>query len=187
MSERFKDKNYILYDFLHELHLVCPKCNQKLISKNNLETYLSELSCTNCSYRAISDNIIIEISVNANCNNCGHKIKISKIVNKKKEQVILRCDSCSEVHKFEPKVSEYKSFKQLTDKYELWYSENYKGNYFWAYNTEHLNYIESYIKADLRERNKRTHVTLVERLPKFIKSAKNRESLLKMIKKIKLK
>jgi hypothetical protein len=69
---------------------------------------------------------------------------------------------------------------------DVWLQSNFKQYFFWAYNYAHLNYLENYIAAKLRERNNRKHMTMVEKLPLFIKSAKNREDLLKLIAKLKV-
>jgi Zn ribbon nucleic-acid-binding protein len=69
----------------------------------------------------------------------------------------------------------------------LWFSSPFKGNVFLAYNPEHLAYLEQYISAKLREHKDRSHFTLLEKLPKFYHEAKNRDSLLKLIKKLREK
>ena len=70
---------------------------------------------------------------------------------------------------------------------ELWLQADFKNEQFWAYNDEHLNYLERYISATLRGHKERTHFTLLEKLPKFYHEAKNREALLKIIAKLKSK
>jgi uncharacterized Zn finger protein (UPF0148 family) len=70
---------------------------------------------------------------------------------------------------------------------ELWLQTPYKNEIFWAYNDNHLEYLERYISAILREHKDRTHFTLLEKLPKFYHEAKNREGLLKIITKLKSK
>lgn len=69
---------------------------------------------------------------------------------------------------------------------ELWLKAPFKNDVFFAYNYAHLDYLENYISANLREHKDRTHFTLLEKLPKFYHEAKNREALLKIIKKLKL-
>jgi len=67
----------------------------------------------------------------------------------------------------------------------LWLQHAFKNEIFYAYNHKHLEYLERYISATLREHNDRTHFTLLEKLPKFYHEAKNREGLLKIIGKLK--
>jgi len=68
---------------------------------------------------------------------------------------------------------------------ELWLKASFKNNVFWAYNLSHLEYLEKYISASLREHKDRAHFTLLEKLPKFYHEAKNREALLKIIERLK--
>lgn len=70
---------------------------------------------------------------------------------------------------------------------ELWLQYPFKNDVFWSYNHEHLAYLEQYISAALREHRDRSHFTLLEKLPKFYHEAKNRDALLKIIKKLKNK
>ena len=70
---------------------------------------------------------------------------------------------------------------------ELWLKYSFKNDFFWALNDKHLEYLERYISATIREHKERTHFTLLEKLPKFYHEAKNREVLLKIISKLKNK
>lgn len=81
--------------------------------------------------------------------------------------------------------------------------DGYFGFYLWlqiyccshslyAFTIRHLNLLEAYIKADLRERKPskngwRCNSSVVAKLPKWIKSYKNREQLLKAIQKLRAK
>ena len=69
----------------------------------------------------------------------------------------------------------------------LWLQYQFKNDTFWVYNYEHLSYLEQYISATLREHKDRSHFTLLEKLPKFYHEAKNRDTLLKIIEKLKVK
>ena len=63
-----------------------------------------------------------------------------------------------------------------------------KGEIIWAYNQKHLLEIENYVRATLRERTTdRFKMTMVEKLPDFIKSAKNRDEVLKALDRMKNK
>ena len=67
---------------------------------------------------------------------------------------------------------------------ELWLVHPFKSDVVWAYNYAHLDYLESYISAKLREHKERSHFTLLEKLPRFYHDAKNRTALLKLINKM---
>jgi hypothetical protein len=67
----------------------------------------------------------------------------------------------------------------------LWLHAPFKNDIFWAYNHNHLAYLERYISAILREHRDRSHFTLLEKLPRFYHEAKNRDGLLRIIAKLK--
>ncbi|MCU0240403.1 MAG: hypothetical protein MUC29_13265 [Pyrinomonadaceae bacterium] len=69
----------------------------------------------------------------------------------------------------------------------LWLQISCCGETLWAYNYKHLEFIENYVSANLRERTPNLNKSVASRLPKWIKSAKNRDEILKAIKKLKSK
>jgi hypothetical protein len=100
--------------------------------------------------------------------------------------------SCFECHYTSSKcISAEDRIDSITTDYwfgqELWLQAAFKNEVFWANNYEHLDYMKQYISSGLRERHNRTFFTLVEKLPGFIKSAKNRDRLLKLIEKLEKK
>lgn len=61
------------------------------------------------------------------------------------------------------------------------------GEVLWAYNRSHLELIEKYVSAKLRERTVKGRNSFLSKLPKWIKSAGNRDEILKAIRKLKEK
>lgn len=100
------------------------------------------------------------------CTNCGHNKEQSK-------------DEGKSLYTFYPAHSWFNV--------DLWFSAPFRGNTVWALNGQHLNYLEKYISSGIRENPKRTGYTLVEKLPFFMQSAKNRYELLKLISKLRNK
>ena len=83
------------------------------------------------------------------------------------------------------------SSRQPTDPYfglPLWLQRPFGDNVFWAYNLDHLDFIEAFIRARLRERRQGEHgwsnSGMVSRFPKWLKAGGNREKLLAAIKKL---
>jgi hypothetical protein len=76
-------------------------------------------------------------------------------------------------------------FSGPTDPYfglRLWLAVDCVGRVLWAYNSEHLDLLETYVAASLRERGDRLgSMTLVERLPRWIKERKHRTDVLRAI------
>lgn len=69
----------------------------------------------------------------------------------------------------------------------LWLEISCCGEILWAYNFKHLELLEKYVGAKLRERTKKGRSSFLSKLPKWIKSAKNRDEILKGIAKLKEK
>ncbi|MED7931315.1 hypothetical protein SMD20_44340 [Nonomuraea sp. LP-02] len=66
----------------------------------------------------------------------------------------------------------------------LWLRASCCGHVLWAYNVRHLDLLESYVAAKLRERGDvvaGAPASLVERLPTWLKTAKNRAEILRTI------
>lgn len=74
---------------------------------------------------------------------------------------------------------------------ELWLHTDCCGHTLYAFTQRHLNLLEAYIKADLRERRQDEYgwrnSSVASRLPKWIESHKNREQLIKAIQKLREK
>lgn len=66
----------------------------------------------------------------------------------------------------------------------LWLQASCCGHVLWAYNVRHLDLLEAYVAAKLRERGDLVAwapASLVERLPTWLKTAKNRAEVLRTI------
>lgn len=67
----------------------------------------------------------------------------------------------------------------------LWLQISCCNETLWAYNLKHLEIIEQYVSAKLRERTNKGRNSFLSKLPAWLKSAKNRDEILKAIKKLK--
>lgn len=122
------------------------------------------------------------------CPKC--KSKALATVNFEEKLAQLICTECGLNKKTSNQISNNAKLHISADRYfdvELWLQAPFKDEIFWAYNPFHLDYLERYIAANLRENKERTHFTLLEKLPKFYHDAKNREVLLKIIRKLRSK
>lgn len=163
---RFKDSYQTLtYDFIKDVLVICPKCEQKAIVK-----------ASEFSFGKMDEN-----DVRLVCSNCGH----SKILSEKPSVIVYSSNEkiISGRHYFVGGGID--PFFHLP----LWLSENLSGNLFWAYNIEHIEFLENHIQAKLRERNgiEYRNKSIGSRLPKWMTSKKNRELMLKTIEKLKRK
>lgn len=122
------------------------------------------------------------------CPSCSKKA--TTIVDFEACEAKLFCTHCSCIKKITTKFNKNGSVEVAANRYfdaELWLQSSFKNDVFWAYNDNHLDYLERYISATLREHKDRTGFTILEKLPKFYHEAKNREGLLKIIAKLKNK
>ncbi|HEY8563431.1 MAG TPA: hypothetical protein VIL74_23835 [Pyrinomonadaceae bacterium] len=69
----------------------------------------------------------------------------------------------------------------------LWLEIPCCGRTLWAYNEKHLELIENYVAAKLRERTVKGRNSFLSKLPQWVKSAKNRGEILKAIARLKSK
>lgn len=203
--KRFQDENKWLGSFANEIFVKCPKCDSKSIitcSKSNkidckcgkCYDYSNVFECKHCFYK-LEEPVHHYIAYgNPYCNNCYEKYEFeSQPLKEKPESYKTRCPHCNFQEEWKPKIRELLQKAKNDDGLEreswynlpLWFQKEFDGRIFWAYNLDHIDYLEKYIGADLRERNSKVNYTstLVARLPQFVKAAKNREKLLKILKK----
>ncbi|WP_437920576.1 hypothetical protein [Sphingobacterium sp. LRF_L2] len=125
--------------------------------------------CPMCRKKAIATGLVDEVEARLFCEYCGLHQRRSRVVyfGKIRSVCVLAAHTYFDA--------------------ELWLQHPFKGEVFFAYNGHHLNYLEAYIGAKLREHKDRTYFTLLEKLPRFYHSAKNRAALLKIILKLRQK
>lgn len=75
--------------------------------------------------------------------------------------------------------------------FPLWLQAPCCGHVLWAYNLQHLQFLQDFVQAKIRERripglvrSGRVNSTLASRFPRWIKDAGNREQILKAIERI---
>ncbi len=195
--KRFTDKNLTLKYFEKEIFVHCPQCNLRAIVTKDDHSYYSKrtLKCPNCMYFQKGRDEIYTISLNCHCPTCSNGIKVLiPNVKEKKEEIAIRCSKCNTTNNYKPRnINQelvYSYNNSPADPYfqlPLWLNESVKDNVFWAYSYEHLSYLKDYLSADLREKNGREYWTMVEKLPTWMTSKKNRELVLKAILKLERK
>ncbi len=192
--ERFRDKNYYLSNFLDEVFVHCPKCDGKAKVVNNRDKNMVELFCTQCGKYEKNDKTYYSLEFARNCPECGKRITVNiNKVTQKKQSMKIPCKNCGFTESYIPKYvkreiiyGDIKNGKERFFNADLWLKKEYRGNLFWATNYKHLEYLKEYIQAKIRISDYsyidfHWNMTMVAKLPQFIKSGKNRESLLKII------
>jgi Zn ribbon nucleic-acid-binding protein len=121
------------------------------------------------------------------CPSC--RKKAISIVNFEAQTARLFCVHCGYNKEIPTAIDKNATLETAANHYfqaALWLKAPFKNDVFWAYNDQHLEYLEKYINATIREHKDRGHFTLIEKLPKFYHEAKNRKTLMNLIKKLKL-
>ena len=101
------------------------------------------------------------------------------------DAVKVICESCGFVKEKETTERSFDWYgNDPTDSffgYSLWLKIDCCGHSLWAFNIRHLDLLQNYVNAVLRERNKEqvsyANASIASRLPAWIKSSKNRKKL----------
>ncbi|MFH6994087.1 hypothetical protein [Flavobacterium sp. FlaQc-48] len=199
--KRFQDENKFLGSFANEILVKCPKCDSKSVVKKEpvaeckcgyCQTKVFE--CKHCYYKLEKPVYQYIAYGNPYCNNCYEQYEFeSQLLKERPEKYKAKCPNCNFQEDWKPKVKKVLQNLEVKDglvkeqyyNFPLWFQKEFNGNIFWAYNYDHIHYLERYIQAGLRERNSKVNYnsSLVSCLPQFIKEAKNREKLLKILEK----
>jgi len=189
-KNRFKDANIRLGNFADIILVQCPKCQQCASVSGGFNRQQANLQCNHCKWHQKKDYEIFDLTHHRNCDSCGQVVELYiPNVKKKKETIKSKCPHCEQTREVEPQYTYaldayFNTLRNGTDPHfqlPYWLSKPVKGKLFWALNFDHLAYLKKYIQAKVRERNNRAYFTMIERLPQFIKAAKNRTALIKCI------
>lgn len=182
-------------DFLENFLVHCPKCDGKASVEvpHYLDFKHAVLKCFDCHFseKAI-DRMRFRSTGRARCSHCNGKLS-GEVVERKKIPAYVRltcveCDTAQIVREnWESYLLRYENSGLVDPAFglPLWLQQPVKGHVLWANNMEHLVEIQNYVAAALRERTtNRFKMTMVEKLPNFIKIAKNRQEILSALDKM---
>jgi hypothetical protein len=154
-NERFLDTGTRIYEFYEEFLVVCPKC------AGMAKVVIDEAEFAKLSTR-----------------------KLQKHRNNFFAPRRLICTSC--LHRDLWKGAQIATGGNVDWYFRLplWLEISCCGERLWAYNRKHLEMLDAYVGAKLRERTVKGRNSFLSKLPKWIKSAKNRDEILKAIGKL---
>lgn len=144
-----------LQELANDILVECPNCKSKAVVKkpnNNNDSSHIKLTCFNCGYNKILEELPHAIDFASN-------------------GIIPDYVFC-----FGTEIDPYFHLP-------LWLKTSVGKHILWAYNYNHLNLLENHISKQIRERNglENRNKSVASRLPKWITSKKNRDTLLKSI------
>lgn len=150
-----------IWDFFNEFLVHCPKCSNKAIVKDRGKQTSPRfvLACATCAY---SDTRADALR--------SHVYRYTMPTDEDREDVVIGAPADPYFHQ------------------KLWLQSPCCGEILWFYNRPHLQWVEDYVRATLRERKPHPNYknkTLSSRLPGWIKKAKNREPIIRAIQKMK--
>ena len=100
----------------------------------------------------------------------------------------VACTRCMAVRTIAPRGGTIRlSGVEILPGLKLWLQGQTRHGTLYAYNHEHLDYIASYTAASLRRVDYGGNGSITSRLPAWVKSAKNRAEILKIIEKMRRK
>lgn len=194
MANIFYDVPYHSFSFWTEMVVVCPACGKAGTVHFDKERDTAIFRCESC-YTAKETvpygNCGFE--VNAQCTSTGKYFRIPMAGDKIHGQKIrVRCPFCEEfvVGDVSEKKNQHIVFADVRNAedpyfhYPLYFQASYRGKTIWALNREHLQYLIGYLSADIRAVQSDTCQTLrsqSDRLPTFMKTAKNRDGIVKLL------
>ena len=175
------------------MQVKCPKCQGLgIIVADDNNAYFK---CTSCSHQKSYDRTIYRYDVHNHCKNCGRYYRVD-IENEEKQHfsaLNVACPYCGtemqgEVHKTAESFLYTADIHDGREPYfglELWFLTSFHGKPVWALNREHLGYLIRYLSADLRVKPSNViGMSQSDHLPTFMKTAKNRERIVKLLKKM---
>lgn len=188
MNSRFADAGHSLADFSTHFLVHCPRCQGRALVRAGDH----RLVCTVCHHSETPGRWYgaWRLTVSRRCTVCGQPGRRSLETSRLQAKLSLRCDDCGDEREYRASASQLHWHEgRVTDAVfglPLWLQAEFRGEPFWAFNTEHLAYLRAYVGARLRERGIlprntiRKNSSLASRLPAFLKKAGNRDALLRL-------
>lgn len=154
---RFRDYTTSLDQFEEAIWVKCPRCDRPVLSRCLDQKLTWRIACPHCSY-----------------------IKTASRIAKYKKPMPWWTDGWWTEHR------KYGGAVDPTFGLPLWLQVPCCGEVLWAYNEAHLDFLEAYISATIRERQegKGNHHGIAVRLPRWMKLARHRNSIIKEIQKL---
>lgn len=157
-GERFLDDGFKLEHFCEEFLVVCPRC-EKMARVLPNEKEIAKMS----------------------------KKKIEQTRNRLFGPRKLVCSNCGSTREWSEHQIKVGADCDFYFRLPVWLRAACCGETLWAYNREHLEMLERFVGAKLRERTIKGRNSFLSKLPQWIKSAKNRDEILKAIERMRQK
>ena len=187
---RFNAPMYSIYHFSDLIWVRCPQCDRlgkveaSFSGRRRLTAQFSCLTCDAHHEEPVKWFGPVQGVVQCTCAVCGSGIDYTTEPTREcAEQIELACDTCNAVGPYSVKWYRYQGDEPIDRAFglPLYLQTSVKGNTLWLYNLEHLEYVRSYVSAKLRGDDGRHKYSIVTNLPRWVKSRKNRELIIKKL------
>lgn len=204
MVKRFNDVPYNTFSFWSDMAVVCPGCGKEGTVHFDKERGTALFQCETCYMKKETvpgGNHFFELT--AQCTSTGKFFHSSLPVHKiRGQKAKVRCPYCKEHVTGDisnTKVHQHVVFENIRQAedpyfhYQLYFQASYRGKIIWALNRAHLQYLVDYLSADIRTlqagfyETYKTMRSQSDMLPAFMKTAKNRDGIVKMLMKLQAK
>ncbi len=184
--ERHKDHGRYIDEFLDVVWVSCPRCQARgeVITRLPYWRSTPRFVCSGCA-------LILEGrhskwfgpgvgKANRRCARCSKRLSATfsgaALVRRSAE---LRCQGCGAINDATVVWPFDVSRLPLEPSFglSLRLQKECAGELLWGYNPDHLRFIRDYVTARVRERLPNRNASLISRLPKWIKQAKNRQQI----------
>lgn len=199
--KRVKDEPYFTYSAYSastsSIYVKCENC--KGLGFVSADGNVAHFKCTCCGASKMSDCTIYHYDVHNQCKACRRFYRVD--INDKHKQhftsLHVACPYCGylmsgTVHKTAKAYHYTGEIKQGREPYfglELWFLTHVDNKVVWAINPDHLTYLITYLGADIREKAREYTAlkTQGDHLPTFMKTSKNRDKMVKVLKELQKK
>ena len=189
---RFDDttgtRPHYLWDFVANVLVECPRCQScAVIDCPQGLRGTPRLACSKCAltrrgWPAPSE-LEMRRAAHRRCPDCNDWLGRAPVRFRSRQRTVeIRC-SCGAVCSTKWTRASM-LLGQPVDPYfrlPLWFRADIQGRTLWAYNREHLSFLEAYVRADVRRRAANWNASLASRLPRWLKASGARRSVLSAI------
>lgn len=186
--ETFRDQGVYLHAFTDRIDVHCPKCKSSgVIHSEARQRESASFSCGACGFHVRQGLAWFrpwEASYEGRCESCRSRLRADEkgSAGKIPKQRFLHCKLCET--NVVGSLVYWQGERGTCDPYfgmDLFLVRDFGRETLWAYNRDHLRFLKSFVHADQRQRTANHNSSLVSRLPRWMKLAKNRDALLRAI------
>jgi hypothetical protein len=185
--------------YWNKIYCECPRCPSVAIINGSSSLHFppwreeARIQCLQCTFSRdwAADQLynLVTGKGRCRCSHCGYRWLTVELhgdwpAARRKQTELVECAACHKISPVELRwIPGWQANKPVDPYfgYPLWLQIACCGETLWAYNEAHLQVLKTYIGATLREGGVRYKWSMMTRLPQWMKSAKNRDAVMKAL------